>query len=176
MFECLVTRLECELSNRAEASAKLSVLVDDDCAAIRRDLNWLLAVGLLSEVAVMLDDTPAARTLYRLLAPYGSLVVGTPHAFHTGVVSRLLGILATALGRPEQAIAHLEHAVEANERMGARPWAAHARADLARALLSRDGPGDGHRAHDLLHTALAEYEALEMSTSAAGVRAATHAL
>jgi tetratricopeptide (TPR) repeat protein len=175
MFECLVARLECELGSHADAGAKLSILVEDDCAAIRRDLNWMLAIGLLSDVAVRLDDTESATTLYRLLAPYASLIVGTPHAFHTGVASRYLGVLASALSRHDEAIGHLEHAVAAHEKLGARPWAAHARADHGRALLARDAPGDHHRAHDLLRDALATYEALGMTASAHRASASLHA-
>jgi hypothetical protein len=57
---------------------------------------------------------------------------------------------------------HYEAGIELNERMGARPWAAHTRHDLAKLLLARDRPGDGERAEDLLADALATARELGM--------------
>jgi hypothetical protein len=45
--------------------------------------------------------------------------------------------------------------VEANDRIGARPWSALARADLARVLVTRDASADREEANNLLREALA---------------------
>ena len=58
------------------------------------------------------------------------MVVGVAIAFR-GAVAHYLGLLAAALDRPEEARAHLEHALAVHERLGARTWAARSRAVLA---------------------------------------------
>ena len=57
------------------------------------------------------------------------------------------------LGRCEDAVRHLEDAVQTNTRAQAPPWIARSQLELARALLARAGPGDEQRAVDLLQRA-----------------------
>ena len=52
-----------------------------------------------------------------------------------------------------------------------RPWVAHAKADHARVLLTRQAPGDREHARDLLREALAIHEQLGMTASADSVAA-----
>ena len=56
-----------------------------------------------------------------------------------GAASRYLGMLAATLGEFDKAEAHFEHALEMNERMGARPWLAHTKAEYALLLRRRGG-------------------------------------
>jgi class 3 adenylate cyclase len=107
-----------------------------------------------AEVAVGLSDVVRCGELYDLLLPEagGAAVIGSI-AYH-GAVDRYLGILALALGRADDAVAHLEAASVIHERMRARPWLARTRYDLGRALLTRDAPGDPERAVGLLNQAL----------------------
>jgi tetratricopeptide (TPR) repeat protein len=86
-------------------------------------------------------------------------------------VSRYLGLLAAALSRFDEAATFLEDAVEANDRIGALPWNAYSKADLARVLLARDGPGDRETAGDLLREALATYQELGMTVAAGKITA-----
>ena len=79
-----------------------------------------------------------------------------------GAVSRYLGLLAKTIGRLDDAELHLSDAVALNERMGAKPWAAHSRFDLADVLLERDAPGDRERATEALRTARATCQELGM--------------
>jgi len=90
----------------------------------------------------------------------------------TGAVSRYLGILASALGRFDDAVCHFEHALALNARMGARPWLAHTRHDYARMLLARGEAADRERAQDLLDQALVTYRALGMGSHEARASAA----
>jgi hypothetical protein len=53
------------------------------------------------------------------------------------------------LGDLEAAWRHLDDALAMNERMGARPWVARTKLDLARTLIARGGPGDDQRARTL---------------------------
>ena len=61
-----------------------------------------------------------------------------------------LGLLASALGRVDEAGKHFESAMEANLRIGARPALARTQADFARMLLRSDRPADGKRARVLV--------------------------
>jgi hypothetical protein len=78
-------------------------------------------------------------------------------------VSRPLGLLARTLGRGDQAIAHFESAIAMNERMGARPWVAHANLDLGRTLTQASNGARAERATDLLTDALGVYRTLGMA-------------
>jgi class 3 adenylate cyclase len=69
-------------------------------------------------------------------------------------VDRYRGLLAATVEHFDDAIAHYEAALDVHHRMGARPWLARTRYDLARALVGRGGSGDRERALFELNTAL----------------------
>jgi DNA-binding SARP family transcriptional activator len=173
VYRCMLARLDVECGDRARARALFAQLAADGCAACPRDLVWLLAVPLLAETAAVLDDRRHAEMLYRLLVPYASLIATAPHFFSLGAVSRCLGVLAALLDRLDEAVAHMEAAVEINDSIGARPWAAHARAGYAGILLARGDRGDRTRACRLVAAARATYEELDMRVSAGRLAALT---
>jgi tetratricopeptide (TPR) repeat protein len=172
IYPALLARLDCELGQERRAQARLDVLAKDGFRTVPRDYAWLMAITVLADVAAMVGNTEQVKTLYELLRPYAALVAGADH-IHFGSVSRYLGLLAAALSRLDEAAVFLRDAVEANDRIGALPESAHAKADLARVLLARDAPGDREAAGDLLREALATFEELGM-TVAAGKITATH--
>jgi hypothetical protein len=92
------------------------------------------------------------------------LVITHPE-INLGSAARYLGLLALVMRRPGEAVEHLEAALEANERMGFRPWAARTQADLARALASRRAPGDSERATELIRAASEAFKELGMGPS-----------
>jgi tetratricopeptide (TPR) repeat protein len=71
------------------------------------------------------------------------------------------------LRRFEDAEHHFEEALEANERMGARPWLAHTQHDYAQMLVARGSAGDRQRAQQRLKQALTVYRELGMQPSTA---------
>jgi len=116
-----------------------------------------------AEVAAALADRPRCERLYELLFPHAGLgVLLGPAAYH-GVADRYLGLLATALGRHDDAIAHHEAASELLDRLGARAWKARTQFDLACALLGRDAEGDQTRALSLLNEALEAAQEIGMT-------------
>ena len=135
----VITLLE---SARAdEARAALEELGRDEFAALYRDNEWLLAMSLAAEAAARLGARSASETIYAQLRPFaGRHAIGHTEG-SIGAVDRYLGLLAATLGQLDDAVEHLENAVHINERMGARPWTAHSRADLAEVLRRRDAPG-----------------------------------
>lgn len=151
-----------ETGRGREAQALLDELARDRFAVFYRDNGWLLEMAITSEVAALLVDREAAAVLYDELAPFSELHAAGWAEGSVGAVSRYLGLLAETLGRLDDAVAHLEHAERFNERMGARPWAARTRADLARVLLRRGHADDRARAAVLLTRARAEADELGM--------------
>jgi DNA-binding SARP family transcriptional activator/tetratricopeptide (TPR) repeat protein len=164
----ILARLDCELGHEREAQARLNVLGKDGFRTVQRDALWLLAITVLADVAAMVGTPEHIKALYELLRPYAALVGGGPH-LHFGSVSRYLGNLAAALSRLDEAALFLQDAAEADDRIGALPWSAHAKADLARVLLDRDAPGDRESAGDLLREALTTYQELGMTTAVAKI-------
>ena len=79
-------------------------------------------------------------------------------------------MLAKTLSSWDDARRHFEQALEANERMGARPWLAHTQEDYARMLLGSGRPTDREHAQQLLDYALATYVELGMERSTARVQ------
>jgi DNA-binding SARP family transcriptional activator len=164
---CLLAVLDLELGHEEEARGALAALAADDFAAVPRDEDWMLALALLVEVAAGVGDVESAAVLYRLLEPYGGLVVVSPHQFGTGSAARSLGVAATSGGRFDHAERHFEDALSMNGRIGARPWLARTQEDYARMLLIRRAPGDPERAVELIDQALSAYRELGMESYAA---------
>jgi predicted ATPase/DNA-binding SARP family transcriptional activator len=147
VYRCALARLAVELERTAEARRLFEELAANDFEIVPRDQEWLLAASVLTDVCKSLRDIPRAAVLYDALLPYAGRVASDIYEGSAGAVDRALGILAAMLGRDSEAVAHLEAAIELNERTGARPWAAYARVDLAEVLLDL---GDAVRARDLL--------------------------
>jgi hypothetical protein len=70
------------------------------------------------------------------------------------------GLLASCLGRWEDAGRHFADALAMNERLGARPYVVRTRRAWAAMLLDRNAPGDASRAGDLIAAGRAEAERL----------------
>jgi tetratricopeptide (TPR) repeat protein len=167
VFRCVLVHLLMRLGRTAEAQRGLEELSTDGFAALPFDQEWLFAMSFLAETSATLIDQKSAAALYDLLAPWAELNAVDVAEGSRGAVSRYLGLLAAATGRPGQAGSHLEAAMAMNERMGARPWLALTQEDYARMLLARRDAGDAERARDLLDRALATYRELGMESQAA---------
>lgn len=165
----ILARLECEIGEVGAARDRLESLARDGWAAVPRGFDWLMTAPLLAETAAALGASERAAELYEMLAPYASQIAIWVHGFSLGSVSRYVGLAAAASSRLDEAVRRLQDAAAANEVIGARPFAAHAKADHARVLLTRRAPGDSEHARDLLLEALAAYEQLGMAASAVRV-------
>ena len=153
LVRAVLAHLHAELGRGAEASRDFDACAEGGFENWPLDNDWLLGLTLLADVCAFLGDNVRAEELYALLAPYESRNVFGHPEFSTGSVARSLANLASTLGRFEDAERHFATALETNRRMGARPWVAHTRHDLARMLLTRQAPGDRTRAVDELHKA-----------------------
>jgi tetratricopeptide (TPR) repeat protein len=144
-----------EAGQAEEAREDLEALAADDFRDIPRDLMWLHVLSRLCEVVTCLGDAPRAALLYDLLLPYADRCAIASFSASRGSVSRVLGLLATVLGRHDDAERHFDRALTMNARIRARVWVAHTQHDHARLLVARDRPGDRERAAALAAQALA---------------------
>jgi class 3 adenylate cyclase/tetratricopeptide (TPR) repeat protein len=149
-----LAQLVCDLGKLDEAREHVNVLARDGFAALALDPSGHYALVGASEVVAELADATHAEQLLDLLRPAAGLGSHLgPWAYH-GAVDRYLGLLAATVDRLDEAVEHYEAALAIHRRMGARPWLARSRYDLARALLVRDDPGDRERAFSELNDAL----------------------
>jgi tetratricopeptide (TPR) repeat protein len=165
LFRCLLARLLAELGDEDGARPVFEQLATDGFAVIPVNNDLLLSLAHLAEVAWFHRDAGRGAVLHGLLLPYRGLVVDTLEV-STGAVDRYLGLAALTAGDLETAELHLRDALDLNARIGARPWAARTRADLAALLVARDQPGDRERAAELLAAALGPARRLGMTVFA----------
>jgi tetratricopeptide (TPR) repeat protein len=124
-------------------------------------------MSLLAETSALTCDADSAAVLYPLLLPWACFNVADYAEAIRGAVSRYLGLLATTLGRSDEADAHFRHALAMNEQLGLRPWLAYTQDDYARMLLARGRADDRPRARQLLDQALATCHELGITPSGA---------
>jgi DNA-binding SARP family transcriptional activator len=170
LLHFLVADLYCRLGRKEEAQAILDRFADTDFY-IWVDNDKLAGWCLLAEVCSSLDDSTHASRLYELLLPHASRNAVSHPVCAFGSVSRYLALLASTLGRFEDAERHFEAALEMNKRMGAHPWVAHTEHDYARMLLARGPEGDETKAAELLGAALATARELGMEPLAGMISA-----
>jgi DNA-binding SARP family transcriptional activator/tetratricopeptide (TPR) repeat protein len=127
-----------------------------ECAdtELTQNVDGRSGAALAAEACALLADERMAPRFYELLLPRDGLcILGGRGVYFRGAVARYLGLLAATLGRADDAIRHLEDALETNTRAQAPPWIARSLFELGRALLARGRPGDELRAVDQLHRA-----------------------
>src|SRR5581483_2498801 len=93
-----LAHIEARLGQTVEAGQALRALAANDAAALPFDMEWLCAMSLLAETAVLLGETETARGLYHVLEPWSELNVVDMGEGIRGAVARYLGMLAEALG------------------------------------------------------------------------------
>ena len=150
-----------------EAREEFERLAAGDFDDIPKDLDWMIAIVLLSDVCADLGDGDRAALLYGRLEPYADLnvVIGLA-AVCLGSTESFLGKLAATMGQPELAQRHFERALLANTALGAPGCLARTQVDYARAL----GPGSP-RAADLVAAAERTAEDLGLGAVARKVAA-----
>lgn len=118
-----------------------------------RNASWLPAMSFLAEAITLVGDRERAGVLYDVLLPYAHRTATVIMITSRGSIGRWLGLLATTLGRHDDAAKHFEAALAMNRSMGARPLVAVTLLDQASGLLARGGAGDDVHARDLAREA-----------------------
>ncbi len=116
--------------------------------------------GHYGEMAVLIGDRAIIELCYARLLPWAKHYAAA--VAYDGAHARTLGILAHALGRTEEARAHFENALALEERMGARPWLAHALLAYAKMLRTTGNDRDRAKAAELLARAAEIARELDM--------------
>jgi hypothetical protein len=132
-----------EAGREAELRRELDRIGASGFSALPRDNLWIVALALLAESCATLGDAAHAETLEQLLAPFAGRHVVSPIAAYAGPVTRYLGLLASARGDHERALALLSRAREEAALLGARPMLATIALDEARvhAAIGESQPG-----------------------------------
>jgi DNA-binding CsgD family transcriptional regulator/tetratricopeptide (TPR) repeat protein len=171
-WRCVLAYAYSETRRERACRAEVAALAVDAFTGLPRDAGWLSGVAFLSHACWFLRDRERAAMLYDLLLPYAGqnvVVVGT--GLYSGPVSLYLGLLASSLGQPGRALQWFEDAWAEAERIGAKPFAARAQMELARALLARGRRRDMYRAKASLEGACRLFEELGMDGHLARGRA-----
>ena len=152
-----------EMGREPEAREQFEILAADDFAAIPYDANWPIGAALCAQVCAFLGDTERAAILYERMLPHATrwINVGTAAAI-IGCFARYLGLLATIMGRWEDAEHHFQYAMDVHAEMGAPYWLAWTHYEYADMLLRRDAPGDREKALSLISRALEAGQAIGM--------------
>src|SRR6266852_4422386 len=113
------------------------------------------------ELAATLEDSSMAQAAYNMLLPYAELpIMASLGVVCFGSVHRALGVAALTCGKRDLAVTHLHAAVAASARLGHRPAALQAQAELGIAYVQRGDAGDAQRGRALLQEAMADADAL----------------
>ena len=160
MYRVTACLMLAELERYDEARQFLDELGANEFEALSDDWTLPAQLSWLAEVAGQVDAKEHAEVLGRRLAPYaGQLIVTGTSAQVPGVADRYRGIAAATVGDPA-ADGLFASALELEDRIGARPFAARTRYWWARHLLTNGG--DQNQAAELLDSCLATARDLGM--------------
>lgn len=141
-----------EVGQLDNAHALFAIDRATDFTEIPRDEGWLALTLCSATTAVALGDIDSCRILYEGLLPYERQVAAV-YATTSGATARLLGCLASALDRYDDAEAHFAVALELHERIRSPYWIACTQLDLRDVLVRHDRPDAAARARRLDHRA-----------------------
>ncbi len=154
-WRAAVALRELAAGNATVARAHYDVLAADGFHTLLGGEISLVAVCLTAELAAALEDHDGAHRLSEYLAPFAGhhVVIAPPAIAYQGAVDLYLGLLAAARGDTTAALGHLEDALRRHASVGATPWVARTRYELARLHLARGGAGDRAAAAEQLAAA-----------------------
>jgi hypothetical protein len=146
--------LYAELGLAEEARDALEPLLTTERVLVEVDSRRGLSLSYLADAVTALGDRERAAVLYREFLPYAALCIATFTTACYGPASRYLGMLATTMGRFDDAEAHFEDALVRCDRLESPTWAAHTQYQFARMLVTRRRGDDAARAELLARAAL----------------------
>ena len=145
-----------------EVRDELDLVMANDLADIERNGSWFPTMSYVADAIEMTGAAAYAAIAYPLLEQFAEWNVTSSHLGSRGSVSHYLALLASTLGRWDEAQRHFDVAIAMNRRMGARPYLARALYDRAR-LLARRADADRGEVEALAREALGHAEELGMT-------------
>ena len=128
-----------EIGELDAARSALAPFIASRFDTVPRDSLWFASLACAARAAETLSDASSAVLVADLLTPAADRVIVLGQgAVCWGSVHRLLGPLAALLGERDAAVSHYRAAADVHERLGALPFLARDRLDLARILLRGD--------------------------------------
>jgi tetratricopeptide (TPR) repeat protein len=145
-----------DLGRLDEASALLDEGLTDDFGMVPHSHPWAMILDLVAQAAHRVGRADVAERLLELFEPMPQvmLVTGPTCSVH---VETTRGLLATTLGRHDDAEEHFSRASEVLESFAPLPYARNLY-EHGRALLELGDPDDGERARRLLTRAATTFE------------------
>jgi hypothetical protein len=123
VWSAMLANLAWDLGRTQEAGEAVAAALRQGPEMLFRGRDGLAACALLSEPVAGLHDLELAEALRTVLEPYRDLNPVMDHGWTAwGPVARALGLLATALGRTDEATALFDRAVALSRRWRARAW------------------------------------------------------
>jgi DNA-binding winged helix-turn-helix (wHTH) protein/tetratricopeptide (TPR) repeat protein len=142
-----------EMGLMAEARQALATVTEDWLRDLPQDRDYLAVMAQISVCVIAAGSREHAKVLYELLLPFAHFYAASITFECMGSISYFLGMLARTLGDAQAALAHLQHATAANERVELSACALQAQVELARLLLTERSVVDVERARLLLSAA-----------------------
>ncbi len=149
-WRCALALCLAETNQLDACRTEFESLASDGFEVIPEDNVYLAALACATEICSQLGDQPRAAQLYELLLPYQDLAVTVSHLFYMGSVSHYLGVLASLIGRFDEAMDRFERALATYRQIDAQPFICYSQLGLALMLLARGSQEDHHRARGLL--------------------------
>jgi tetratricopeptide (TPR) repeat protein len=171
-WRCGLAYIYAHLGDRRCGGRELELL--GDLSGLPRDALWLLSITWVGTAASLLDDHSRSQQAYELLLPYANTCLVALAILCEGSMSRPLGMLATILGRYDDAALHFERALEMNARIRSPLWTAHTQYEYARMLRLRAKPRDHNRARTFLAKAAATANQLGLDALSSRASAEAH--
>lgn len=162
VYACVLAVIDAELGLIDRARDAANELSADGFAELSRDAFWQADMCFLAEVAWMTGNVALAEMLRHELAGFRHRNIKFATFISLGAGDRYLALAEAVIGRLDDAVAHLDAAIEYNQRWRSPPQVAHCQHDLAAVLLRRRAIGDVDRATSLLDAARATAEDLDM--------------
>jgi tetratricopeptide (TPR) repeat protein len=162
VFSALLSWLKIQVGCFADASFLLERLAADEFANLSSSAEGLVGMAALAGVCTALNRPDCAAILYDRLLPCAELNATLNAVAAFGSIERYVGILASVLGRLDEAIGHFEKSFRFDRRSGARPWAIYSGCELASSLARRGTAEDRARALGLLSLLESEAAGLKM--------------
>jgi class 3 adenylate cyclase/tetratricopeptide (TPR) repeat protein/tRNA A-37 threonylcarbamoyl transferase component Bud32 len=152
-WRLVLANLEAELGDEELARQELEYLASRDFEPLPRDAIWLNMMSVVGLLCIQLRDRERGARVYELLLPYAGRTYGTLLG-PVRTMDSALALLATLLGRYDEAERYFEAALAWADRVANTPYRVRLLVHLAQMLVDRAAPGDTGRVLALLNEAL----------------------